>query len=532
MRYSKQLSPILYSAIGAFLIAVPQPASAAEDGASLLNARCSGCHEAKPDGTLDRIHDVRKTPEGWDMNIQRMARLHGLKITSEERYTLVKYLSDTMGLAPSETEGWRYILERVPGALDMGTTETLTAICSRCHTSARYTLQRRDAEDWLKLVHFHLGQYPTTEYQAMARDRDWFGIATGPAIEELAENYPLKTDAWTTWQSHETSNLAGSWRIVGRQPGRGDYQGSATITGGDNDKYSVSVNLTYSDGSTVSRDGNAVLYTGHEWRAGTKGDDGVSVRQVMTVSADGNTMSGRWFEVDNDIFGGSIQATRSGGTAQVMAVSPSYVRLGESATVTIYGTGLDGDVSLGSDLAAEIVERSSDRVIVKVTSGANTGLGARDISVGETALTDGLVVYNQVDRVAIEPEVTIARVGGAGGPIDKVPAQFEAVGYMAGPDGEAGTDDDVRIGVMPASWSVDNFNEVAESLNDVEFAGEIDESGLFTPAGAGPNPARRMNTNNAGDLAVIGTVDDNGNRVEGRGHLYVTVQRFVDALIR
>lgn len=41
-----------------------------------------------------------------------------------------------------------------------------------------------------------------------------------------------------------------------------------------------------------------------------------------------------------------------------------------------------------------------------------------------------------------------------------------------------------------------------------------------------------MNTNNAGNLAVIGTVDDDGNKVEGRAQLFVTVQRFVDALIR
>ncbi len=531
MRIFKLFSPIFCLVAGFFVVANPHPVRA-ETGSTLLNARCSGCHEANADGTMDRIRDVRKTPEGWDMNIMRMVTLHGIKITGDERRALVKYLADTQGLAPAETEGWRYILERVPGSLDMGTSELLTSMCSRCHTSARYTLQRRDADDWLKLIHFHLGQYPTAEYQAMGRDRDWFGIAKGPVVKELAAAYPLETEAWNAWQSHETPDLAGSWRLVGTQPGRGFYSGTLTISGGTDDQYKLSATLNYADGTTTSREGSAVLYSGYEWRASTKGDDDVSVRQVVSVAAHGNSMTGRWFETENDIVGGTIHATRMGGSGQVMAIDPAFIKLGQPATITIYGTGLSGDVSLGSDLAVEVVERSPERVVVSVTSGQNTIPGERDISVGDTSLDGALVVYNQVDRVAIVPEVTIARVGGAGGPIAPVPAQFEAIGYMAGPDGEAGTDDDVRIGVMPAEWAAIDFDEIAAAMDDAKFAGQMSASGLFMPAGAGPNPARRMSTNNAGNLTVTGTVDDGGNKVEGQAHLYVTVQRFVDALIR
>ena len=69
-------------------------------------------------------------------------------------------------------------------------------------------------------------------------------------------------------------------------------------------------------------------------------------------------------------------------------------------------------------------------------------------------------------------------------------------------------------------------------MQDAEFAGKITGTGLFDPAGAGPNPARPMSTNNAGNLVVIGAVDDAGNKVEGRAQLLVTVQRFVDPPIR
>ena len=51
---------------------------------------------------------------------------------------------------------------------------------------------------------------------------------------------------------------------------------------------------------------------------------------------------------------------------------------------------------------------------------------------------------------------------------------------------------------------------------------------IFTPAVAGPNPARRFSTNNAGDLTVTGTALG----LTGEGHLIVTVQRWNDPPIR
>ena len=133
----------------------------------------------------------------------------------------------------------------------------------------------------------------------------------------------------------------------------------------------------------------------------------------------------------------------------------------------------------------------------------------------------------------IEPAATIARVGGGGGPIAAVPAQFEAIGYMNGPDGEAGTDDDVRIGMMKATWSNAEFDDFSRAMEDTKFAGQLDAgSGLFSPAVPGPNPARRWQANNIGNLAITGTVNAAGNEVSGSGQLFVTVQRFVDPPIR
>lgn len=504
----------------------------AQDAAALVNSRCGVCHEERADGTRNRISDARKTPEAWGMTLTRMVNIHGLKLAGDEHRTLVTYLSNTQGLAPSESKGYRYVLEKTPGVTDVGPTDNLTQFCGRCHTYARVALQRRTKEDWLKLVHFHLGQFPTAEYQALGRDRDWWGGASTTVVDELAKLLPLESDAWTNWKGKAAPDLSGGWRFTGHRPGAGDYAGMATLSANGKGGYDITTKATYADGNVEEATGAAVVYSGHEFRASLKGKNGASMRVVMSTGGNADTLAGRWFVRDNDVIGGTINSAKQGAAARILAVQPAYIKHGETAKITIHGTGLAGDVSLGSNLKFSEVDRSADSVTLEVTADAGAATGARDVAVGGTSSAGALVVYDKVDSVKVVPDTTIARVGGNGGPIAPMPAQFEAVGYMAGADGKAGTEDDVRIGVMPASWSTANFDETAEALKDKDFAGKITGVGLFEPAGAGPNPARPMSTNNAGNLSVIGVVDDGSNKVEGKAHLFVTVQRFVDPPIR
>ena len=206
---------------GAAALAAQTGAALAQDAASILNGRCAGCHEATADGGLSRIKDMRKTPEGWDMAIARMTVVHGVELSAEERAALVKHLADTQGLAPSETAGYRYALERRPNTVEAPGEGDLMAMCGRCHTLARSALQRRDAGEWTKLAHFHLGQYPTTEYQALGRDRNWWEIASGDVPKQLGELYPLETAAWTEWLGRKKADLSGRWQLAGRRPGKG-----------------------------------------------------------------------------------------------------------------------------------------------------------------------------------------------------------------------------------------------------------------------------------------------------------------------
>ena len=61
---------------------------AAEDGATLLEKRCSVCHSP------DRAKSKHKTAEQWDATVTRMMK-KGAKLTGEEKQTLVDYLSKT-----------------------------------------------------------------------------------------------------------------------------------------------------------------------------------------------------------------------------------------------------------------------------------------------------------------------------------------------------------------------------------------------------------------------------------------------------
>ena len=532
MSVVSRLAAVIGITVTASVLTSAQPVHA-QSAESLIKSKCGVCHERQADGTVHRINAVRKTPEGWLMTILRMEQNHGLQVTAPERRTLVKHLADSQGLAPSESKGYRYVLERAPGVTDVGPTETLTQMCGRCHTFARVALQRRDAEEWLKLVHFHLGQYPTAEYQALGRDRDWWGMASTGTVKELAELLPYSPDVWTAWKDKPKQSAAGTWRIVGRAPGKGGFQGIADIKADGDDTYTFTNTLEYEDGSKVVRTGKGVVYAGHEWRSSSSGDDGNKVRAVMGMSEDGKSAAGRSYLADNDTIGGSMTAVRVEGAApQVMAVQPSHIRQGATTTVKVHGVGLSDAVDLGAGLTTRVVSADANTVVLEVTAAADAGTGARDVSVGKATATASLVVFDKVDRVAVEPAATYARVGDAGGPIAPETAQFEAVGFMNGADGKAGTEDDVRIGVFPAKWSADNFDEGAAAMDDKKFTGSITQTGLFQPAGAGPNAARQMSTNNVGNLSVTATVDDNGNMVEGKGQLFVTVQRFVDPPIR
>ncbi len=520
----------LGAAVFGLLIAGLAGTARAVEADEVLVAKCSECHATQGSAALTRIDQQRKTPEGWVMTLFRMDVVHGVKLTDAERRALVKHLSDKQGLAPSETAGYRYILERTPNVVEEPADAEIAGMCARCHSDARSALQRRTEEEWRLLVHQHLGQWPTTEFQSGGRDREWFKLALGLA-PTLAKAYPLKTKAWSDWQKAKKPDLAGSWRLAGRVPNRGLVAGVMQVDRTGPDRYAVETTIDYENGEREIGTGSAIVYTGFEWRARIN-VGGISISQVLAASVDGKSLAGRMFRTQADEIGAAITARRQDGGAVVMAVTPDHLKTGVNAHVTIIGTGLTGKVSLGDGVeVGRVVARDAGTVVVSARAAFTVPDGPRRVQVG-TAAADGLLtVYGKVDTVRVEPGYAIARVGGGSTP--RVQAAFEAVSYTNGADGKPGTDDDLRIGAMPAVWTVAPFDDVAKALDDVKFAGMMDaETGVFTPAVAGPNEARPFSTNNAGNLKVTATVSDGGRAVSGDGQLVVTVQRWNDPPIR
>jgi quinohemoprotein amine dehydrogenase len=134
----------------------------------------------------------------------------------------------------------------------------------------------------------------------------------------------------------------------------------------------------------------------------------------------------------------------------------------------------------------------------------------------------------------VTPQSGMARLGG-GTAFPKEYQQFDAIAYARGPDGKPDTKDDVELGRVDALWTVEEY---AATFNDddKDFVGQIDaETGLFTPAIDGPNPKRKNNANNYGDVWVVATyprslvqnADAKSRQVKGRAHLLVTVPAYI-----
>ena len=498
------------------------PAAGAATAQEIINSKCVTCH-TKVGDQVNRLQQ-RKSPESWLMTVTRMRTMHGAQLSPEEVRTVVKHLADTQGLAPSETQGARFAMERRLNTIEQHKTELFGQMCARCHSGAREELQRRPMAEWEHLVHFHLGQFPTTEYQAGGRDRDWLGIALKEMVPYLAKTYPYESKAWDEWKAQAPVSPVGRWTVAGRWPGKGDYAGvMAVAAGGTADRYTVELDGSWADGSPLKGSGAALVYTGYEWRADLD-VGGVKMRQVMAL--DGDRASGRMYEREQDASGGDLNAARQDKGAVMLAVQPALIRAGETTTLRIVGTGLDGEVKLPKGLSvAETVSRDANQLVLKVSAAKSAAKGVKALQVG--AASSPLAVYDRIDYVKVAPEYAVGRIGGNGGSTPVVQGRFEAIAHSVGRDGKKGTKDDWAIGPVPAKWSVEPFNEVAKEDRDAEFAGLMDaDTGVFTPAGAGPNPKRRMSTNNAGNLNAVATVTEGKKTLTGKGHFIVTVQRW------
>jgi quinohemoprotein amine dehydrogenase len=517
----------------------------------LVQKSCSPCHKIDEKKRMSRISYRRTTPEGWQQTLKRMVSLNKLQLEPEAARAVLKYLSNSLGLAPEEARPGAFEVEK--RMIDYKYSDKDTEqVCGKCHSMGRVILQRRTKEEWELLVAMHRGYYPLSDFQAFRR----MGppqTEPGPdgrppdnrhpmekAVAHLSGAFPLKTAEWAAWSANtRPPRLQGRWALSGYQLGKGPVYGQVVISpvAGAEDAFATEIRYTYArSGRQVARAGKTLVYTGFQWRGRSAegANDATTLREVMFVERDWTSLSGRWFSGAYDETGMDVRLRRIGSDPILLGVDRGALKTSSvGKAVKIFGVNLPAtlapsDIDFGPGIKVTRVNGSSaESATVEVDVARDAPVGARDLYVSGAACQGAVVVYDKVDGLKVTPLAGLARIGGINFP--KQYQQFEAVAYHNGPDGKPDTKDDLNLGMVDVAWSIEEYTATFGD-DDRNFVGTLDAHGLFTPNVDGPNPQRRNGTNNYGDVWIVATYtpEDKGAKpIRARAHLVVTVPLYM-----
>jgi quinohemoprotein amine dehydrogenase len=549
---------------------------------ALTIAKCASCHAKDDKGNLSRISWIRTTPEGWEEAIKRMIRLNGLTLEPADAKAIVKYLSNNHGLAPEEAKPVMYMAEHriqdeaIPN-------ESLKATCNNCHALGRVFQWHRTRADWSLLADTHVALYAQAE-AAFRRNGRGGGGATAPAaaggrggrgaaaataaadsatgptaanisldatLDFLGSSYPLHTPEWAAWRPRmRTPRINGRWLISAHVPGRGKYYGEMTIAqGAAPDEFTTTAKLQpLNGGPAISRTGTGLVYTGFSWRGRSHGsalaanaapdDLNREMRESLWISPDQAWAEGRWFWGEYQEFGVDVKLQRVTAEPVLLTLDRYSLKTGAQAQrVRVVGNNLPAqiapaDLDFGSGIAVKsIVSHTAGDIVATVDVAANAVPGRRDVALGNALLESAVAVYDKVDYIKVLPEASLARLGGDEHSVHpRGYQQLEAVAYHRGEDGKLHTGDDIELGPVDVTWSVEEFYSVFGD-DDKEFVGTLNGNGLFTPSLDGPNPQRKFSRNNYGDVWVVATArnekDKDGKPLVGKSYLVVTVPTYI-----
>jgi len=526
----------------------------------LVISKCGTCHSKDADGNLLRISWERATPEGWEEAIKRMVRLRGVRLTPEEAHSILKYLGTYHGLAPEEAKPIMYYAEhRIQDETNIPD-DSVRGACANCHPMARPLSWRRSQGDWKLLANLHVALYPQADeafrlgINAGGFDESRHHLDPGAllpvdvALAYLGKTAPLETPEWAAWRARmRAPKLSGRWLVSAHIPGRGKYYGEMEVApiAGTDDEFTTKVTLRpVKGGPAISRSGRGLVYAGYAWRGRSKGtlpahaspDDLASeMREVMWVSPNQSTAEGRWFWGQYQEFGVDVRMQRATADPTLIAVDRSSLKTGSQANrVRLIADGLPAqitpaDLDFGSGVSLRrIVSHTPGEIVAEVDVSADAVPGKRDIAFRRSVLQSATAVYDRVDYIKVLPEAGLARLGSERHP--KGYEQFEAIGYQRGADGTPHTADDVELGPVDVSWSVQEFYSVYGD-DDKEFVGALSPAGFFSPSSDGPNPQRKFSRNNYGDVWVVATAKDEkdkeGKPLAGKSYLVVTVPAYM-----
>jgi quinohemoprotein amine dehydrogenase len=528
----------------------------------LVISKCGTCHTKDEKGNLSRISWERSTPEGWEEAIKRMVRLNGLTITPVEARSIVKYLATYHGLAPEEAKPIMYMAEhRIVDETNIPNDDVRGA-CANCHAFGRPMSWRRSKEDWKLLENLHVALYATAD-QAFRRGLAAGGGGNAPlivanpaappampgevAVDFLGKTAPLHTPEWAAWRARmRAPKIAGRWLVSAHIPGHGRYYGELQMEpGAGENEFTTRVTLTnVNDGSKLIRSGSGLMYAGYSWRGRSKGSGAAGAapddlqkeaREAMWFSPDQSQADGRWFWGEYQEFGFDVKLERASADPILLAVDRMSFKTGsQAARIRLFGDNLPAqvapsDLDFGTGVAVRrIVSHNSSEVVAEVDVAASAVPGKRDVSLRRSVLQGGIAVYDRVDYIKVLPESALSRLGSDVHP--KGYQQFEAIGYQRGDDGKIHTADDVELGPIDVSWSVEEFYSVYGD-DDKDYVGRLNATGFFTPAEDGPNPKRKFSRNNYGDVWIVATAksekEKDGQPMVGKSYLVVTVPMYI-----
>jgi quinohemoprotein amine dehydrogenase len=551
---------------------------------ALTIAKCASCHAKDDKGNLSRISWIRTTPEGWQEAIKRMVRLNGLTLAPADARLIVKYLSNSHGLAPEEAKPVMYMTEhRIQD--EVIPNESVKGTCNNCHALGRAFQWHRTKTEWALLADMHSALYPQAE-SAFRRNgagrggaaagggaaANIAGGAAGPgaapatpnaaapptapvsldlSLDFLGKSYALNTPEWAAWKARmRAPKISGKWLVSAHVPGKGQYSGEVVITPGPaDDEFKTTAKLqSASGGPAINRTGTGLVYTGFSWRGRSRSptlaakaapdDLGHEMREALWISPDQTTAEGRWFWGEYSEFGVDVKMRRATAEPQLLTLDKASLKSGSTAQrIRVIGNSLPAavkaaDLEFGSGITVKsIISHTQSEIVATVDIAADAVSGKRDLVLGSAILEGALVVYDKIDYIKVLPEASLARLGGDEADVHpRGYQQLEAVAWHRGADGKLRTPDDIELGPLDVTWSVEEFFAVMGD-DDKEFIGSLDAKGLFTPNIDGPNPQRKFGRNNYGDVWVVASAKDardkDGKPLTGKSYLIVTVPTYI-----
>jgi quinohemoprotein amine dehydrogenase len=302
---------------------------------------------------------------------------------------------------------------------------------------------------------------------------------------------------------------------------------------GDAGDFTTETTFVYArSGQNVTRRGRAIVYTGFQWRG--KSDD---FREVLFVDRDWRHARGRWFTGAYDEFGVDVRLERIGTDPILLGVAEQRAKAGTAGQeVHLFGANLPArvapaDLNFGPGVTVDrVVASAPDRLTVAISVAAGATAGKRAVFLTGATGDASIAVYQVIDFIKVLPQAGLARVGGANFPKQFQP--FEAGAFAHGPDGKPNTKDDIELGLVDASWTIEEYAATYDD-DDREYVGTIEaKTGVFTPNIDGPNPKRKHSANNYGDVWVVasyqpGAAEAAARPLKARAHLLVTVPLYM-----